>query len=57
MQAIAKMTKAGQISIPIEIRNLLGLKGGDYVLVDVIQKQGSEKQIAEQGNDNVPCAA
>lgn len=57
MQAIAKMTKAGQISIPIEIRKLLGLAGGDYVLVDVIQKQGSEKQIGEQGNANVPCPA
>lgn len=57
MQAIAKMTKAGQISIPIEIRRLLGLEGGDYVLVDVIQKQGSEKQIGEQGNSKAPCSA
>lgn len=58
MQAIAKMTKAGQISIPIEIRTLLGLRGGDYVLVDVVQRQDvAEKQLTEQGNAKAPCPA
>ena len=55
MQATAKMTKAGQISIPIEIRKLLSLEGGDYVTIDVIGKQ---KIGEKQGNaDKLPCLA
>ena len=53
MQATAKMTKAGQISIPIEIRKILELEGGDYVTIDVIGKPERVKQ----GNSNeIPCA-
>ena len=56
MQATAKMTKAGQISIPIEIRNVLELAGGDYVTIDVIGK--AEKIGTKQGNGlNAPCPA
>lgn len=56
MQATAKMTKAGQISIPIEIRNVLELTGGDYVTIDVIGK--AEKIGQRQGNEfDVPCQA
>ena len=55
MQATAKMTKAGQISIPIEIRKILELEGGDYVTVEVIGKQ---KIGEKQGNLNEsPCLA
>ena len=27
----AKISKKGQVTIPAEVRNLLGVKGGDYI--------------------------
>lgn len=54
LPAIAKVNAAGQISIPIEIRDILGLKGGDYVTIDILRKVGR----ARQGNSNeIPCQA
>ncbi len=38
MQATVRMIRNGQVSIPIEIREALGLEPGDLVLIDIIQK-------------------
>jgi AbrB family looped-hinge helix DNA binding protein len=50
MQATVKMARAGQIVIPIEIREALGLRGGDLIVIDVISKVEKAK-LPEQGND------
>ena len=53
MQATTKISKNGQVTIPMEIREVLGLKAGDYVTFDVFGKP--EK--VRQGNSNeIPCA-
>jgi AbrB family looped-hinge helix DNA binding protein len=36
MQATVRMTRNGQVSIPIEIREALDLKPGDLIIIDVI---------------------
>jgi AbrB family looped-hinge helix DNA binding protein len=38
MQATVKMAKSGQVVIPIEIREALGLAPGDLVVIDVIMR-------------------
>ena len=39
MQAIAKMSSQGQVTIPQEIREVLGLEKGDYIALDIIGRQ------------------
>ncbi len=39
MQATVKITRNGQITLPGEIRDILGLKEGDYVTIDVLKKE------------------
>jgi AbrB family looped-hinge helix DNA binding protein len=46
MQAIVKMTRGGQVVIPIELREAMGLKQGDLIEIDVIRKIKPE---VEQG--------
>jgi AbrB family looped-hinge helix DNA binding protein len=50
MQATVKMARAGQVVIPIEVREALGLQGGDLIVIDVISKVEKAK-LPEQGND------
>lgn len=33
-----KVTRAGQVSIPIEIRELLSIDTGEYVEIDVLRR-------------------
>jgi AbrB family looped-hinge helix DNA binding protein len=49
MQATVKMARAGQVVIPIEVREALGLQGGDLIVIDVISKV-AKAQMQEQGN-------
>ncbi len=56
MQATTKISKNGQVTIPMEIREILGLKHGDYVTFDIIGKP--EKIGQKQGNEyETPCLA
>ncbi len=55
MQATIKMTRNGQVSIPHEIRKVLGLNPGDYVTIDVIGKEKMKDEV-KQGNE-IPCSA
>ena len=59
MQATAKISSQGQITIPLEIREILGIRQGDYVTFEIISRhpKTSDKKIGEQGNDKVPCSA
>ncbi len=51
MQATVRMTRNGQVSIPIEIREALDLKPGDLIVIDVIgNARKIQSQIGEQGN-------
>ena len=51
MQATVRMTRSGQVSIPIEIREALDLKPGDLIIIDVIgDARKVQSQIGEQGN-------
>jgi AbrB family looped-hinge helix DNA binding protein len=46
MQATVKMARAGQVVIPIEVREAMGLKGGDLIVIDVlskVEKAGSQE--------------
>jgi len=49
MQATVKIARAGQIVIPIEIREALDLNPGDLIVIDVISKVQKAKS-QEQGN-------
>ncbi len=50
MQATVKIARAGQVVIPIEVREALGLKPGDLVVIDVMGKV-PKMSMQEQGND------
>ena len=50
MQATVKIAWAGQVVIPIEVREALGLKPGDLVVIDVMGKV-PKMSMQEQGND------
>ena len=51
MQATVRMTRSGQVSIPIEIREALDLKPGDLIIIDVIgDARKVQSQMGEQGN-------
>ena len=49
MQATVKIARAGQVVIPIEVREALGLKPGDLIVIDVIGKV-PKIDTQEQGN-------
>jgi AbrB family looped-hinge helix DNA binding protein len=56
MQATVKISRQGQITIPKEIRLLMGIGDDDYVTIDVLGKP--EKIGQRQGNSNeIPCQA
>ena len=38
MQATVRMARAGQVVIPIEVREALELKPGDLIVIDVLGK-------------------
>ncbi|MGD0954671.1 MAG: AbrB/MazE/SpoVT family DNA-binding domain-containing protein [Methanotrichaceae archaeon] len=50
MQATVKMARAGQVVIPIEVREALGLKGGDLIVIDVLSKV-EKASLQEQGKN------
>ena len=50
MQATVKMARAGQVVIPIEVREAMGLKAGDLIVIDVMGKVPKMKVVQEQGN-------
>ena len=45
MQKIVKVTRKGQTTIPVEIREQLGIKEGDSLVVEAIDKKIVFKQI------------
>jgi len=47
MQTVVRMTRGGQVVIPVELRDAMGLGPGDLIEIDVIRKIRPE---AEQGN-------
>jgi AbrB family looped-hinge helix DNA binding protein len=49
MQATVKMSRAGSIVIPIEVRESLGLRSGDLIVIDVMNKV-PKMSMQEQGN-------
>jgi AbrB family looped-hinge helix DNA binding protein len=55
MQATGKISKNGQVTIPREIREIMGLEHGDYVTYEIIGKP--EKIGQRQGNREAPCPA
>ena len=59
MQATAKVTRAGQISIPIEIRQAMDIEEGDLVTIDVLAVAKKAKELKEQGKGNalIPALA
>jgi AbrB family looped-hinge helix DNA binding protein len=49
MQATVKMSRAGSVVIPIEVRESLGLNPGDLIVIDVVNKV-TKMSVQEQGN-------
>jgi antitoxin PrlF len=49
MKTIAKITSKGQITIPLEIRKLLGVQNGDYL---EFTNQGTSIQVKPQQHEN-----
>jgi AbrB family looped-hinge helix DNA binding protein len=49
MQATVKIARAGQVVIPIEVREAMGLKAGDLIVIDVMGKV-PKMSVQEQGN-------
>jgi AbrB family looped-hinge helix DNA binding protein len=49
MQATVKMSRAGSVVIPIEVRESLGLKSGDLIVIDVLNRV-QKMEAKEQGN-------
>ena len=49
MKTVAKMTSKGQITIPLEIRRLLGVNPGDFL---EFQTKGSSVLVKPQPTDN-----
>lgn len=39
MQATVMITRNGQITVPVEIRELFKLEMGDYITIDFIKKE------------------
>lgn len=49
MQATVRMTRAGQISIPYEIRQAMGIVEGDLITIDVLSVAKKAHELKEQG--------
>jgi len=49
MQATVKVTRAGQISIPYEIRETMEIEEGDLITVDILAVAKKAKDLKEQG--------
>ncbi|MDD1762125.1 MAG: AbrB/MazE/SpoVT family DNA-binding domain-containing protein [Methanothrix sp.] len=49
MRAIVKIAKSGQVSIPNEIREILGAEAGDYLEIDVIGIAAKSAREQEKG--------
>jgi AbrB family looped-hinge helix DNA binding protein len=47
MQATVAMTRNGQITVPVEIRDLFGLSPGDYVTIDFKKKEEKKDALAD----------
>jgi len=47
MQATAKVTRSGQISIPNEIRQAMSIEKGDLVTIDVIEIATKAKELGK----------
>jgi len=59
MQATVKVTKAGQISIPYEIRRTMGIEEDDLITVDIlaVAKKASEWKEQGKGEALIPALA
>jgi AbrB family looped-hinge helix DNA binding protein len=57
MQATTKVTRAGQISIPYEIRQAMGIEEGDLVVIDVLMIARKADELKELGKGNAPVPA
>ncbi|HOV83136.1 MAG TPA: AbrB/MazE/SpoVT family DNA-binding domain-containing protein [Methanothrix sp.] len=51
MQATVKISRAGSVVIPIEVREAMGLNPGDLIVIDVLNKIVPKMSMQEQGND------
>ncbi len=56
MRAIRRVAKSGQVSIPPEIMDLLGIEPGDYVEFDVLRKV-EKADIKAKGESENPLEA
>ncbi len=60
MRAIVKLAKSGQVSIPPEIREILGAEPGDYLDIDVIgithKAKGSGKEKSQNPREALALA-
>jgi len=54
MQATVKVTRAGQISIPIQIRQIMHIEEGDYITVDIIGIAQKANDMKELGKGEAP---
>jgi len=50
MQATVKVSKVGQISIPYEIREVMGIGEGDMIVIDVLSIAKKAVSSSEEGN-------
>jgi len=49
MQATVKVSRAGSVVIPIEVREALGIRPGDLIVIDVLNRV-VRMEAKEQGN-------
>lgn len=56
MRAIRRVAKSGQVSIPPEIMDLLGIEPGDYIEFDVLRKV-EKADIKAKGESENPLEA
>jgi AbrB family looped-hinge helix DNA binding protein len=52
MQATAKVTRGGQISIPYEVRQAMEIGEGDLIIIDIIGVAKKAKDLKELGKGN-----
>ncbi|MCP1391259.1 MAG: AbrB/MazE/SpoVT family DNA-binding domain-containing protein [Methanothrix harundinacea] len=50
MQATVKVTRNGQVSIPSTVRDVMGIKEGDVVVIDVLSIVKKGRVSSEEGN-------
>jgi len=57
MQATVKVTRNGQVSIPVTVREVMGIDEGDVVVIDVLSIVKKGITSSEKGNDEALSTA